>query len=168
MSRRGVVTTIQRLARALDEQDWPAVRACLGAELDTDYSSFRGTPPARLTAEAFVKLRRSGLAGLVTRHRTEHHVVELDGDRAVCRCDFVIRRWPADATDRRFLHSHGSYRYVLRRALAGWQIVGITQVVRRSEGDPQLHGALRARTTTRAAQRASGVGRRSTLRPRTR
>lgn len=139
------MTTIRRLARALDAQDWPAVRGCLGVDLDTDYSSFRGTPPARLTADEFVELRRVGLSGLVTRHRTEHHVVEITGDRAVCRCDFVIQRWSADATDPRFLHSYGSYRYVLRRAPAGWQIVGITQTVRLSEGDPQLHGALRGR-----------------------
>lgn len=143
MSRRGVVAVIQRLARALDAQDWTAVRRCLDAELDTDYSSFRGTPPARLTADAFVELRRVGLSGLVTRHRTEQHVVEITGDRAVCRCDFAIHRWSAGATDARFFHSYGSYRYVLRRADHGWRIAGITQVVHRSEGDPALHGALR-------------------------
>lgn len=147
MSRRAVVAVIRRLARALDAQDWAAARACLAAEVDTDYASFRGTPPARLTADEFVELRRVGLAGLVTRHLTTGHVVELAGDRAVCRCEFVIRRRPADRADRRFLHSYGSYRYVLRHATGGWQIAGITQLVERSEGHRELHGALRGTST---------------------
>lgn len=167
MSRRDVVTVIQRLARALDAQDWTAVRGCLDAKLDTDYSSFRGTPPARLTADEFVDLRRVGLAGLVTRHRTERHEVELAGDRAVCRCDFAIRRWSAEPSDPRFLHSYGTYRYVLRRGDDGWRIVGITQVVRRSEGDPALHGALRKTPSPDGgADRARPVTRRRTRRPR--
>lgn len=123
------------------------MRGCLGAALDTDDSSFRGTPPARLTAGRFVGLRRTGLAGLVTRHRTSNHRVEIAGDRAICRCDFVIRRWPSDARDRRSLHSYGSYTYLLQHTAGGWQVVGITQVVQRSDGDPQVHGALRGRTT---------------------
>jgi aryl-alcohol dehydrogenase-like predicted oxidoreductase len=140
------VDTIRRLARALDEQDWDAVRGCLGPELDTDYSSFRGTPPARLAADAFIDLRRDGLAGLVTEHLTSNHSVELDGDRAICRCEFVIHRWPANTTDRRFLHSYGTYAFALRHVPEGWQITGITQVVSGSEGDPRLHGALRGRS----------------------
>lgn len=144
MDERAVVQTIVRLGRALDDRDWPAAMECLAAELDTDYSSFRGTPPARLTAVQFVELRRTGLAGLVTRHLSFGHRVELAGEDAVCRCDFVIHRWPADATDRRHLHSYGDYAYRLRRGRDGWLITGITQVVRHSDGDPSLHGALRS------------------------
>lgn len=143
LDRQAVVDAIVRLGRALDDRDWAAARACLAPELDTDYSSFRGTPPSRLTAEDFVRLRETGLAGLVTQHLSLGHVVDLAGDVATCRCDFVIHRWPTDATDPRFLHSHGYYVYRLERAGDGWRIAGITQVVRRSEGDPRLHGALR-------------------------
>ncbi len=142
--RQAVVDTVVGLGRALDDKDWLTVRRCLAGELDTDYSSFRGTPPARLTADEFVRLRQTGLAGLVTQHLTLGHLVDLGGDTATCRCDFVIHRWPADATDRRVLHSYGYYVYTLRLAADGWRITGITQVVRRSEGDPRLHGALRS------------------------
>jgi hypothetical protein len=140
---RAVVDIIVRFGRALDDQDWVAVRQCLAPELDTDYSSFRGTPPARSTAEEFVRLRQTGLAGLVTQHLTVGHVVEATSDGATCRCDFVIHRWPVDASDRRFLHSYGYYVYRLEPATHGWRIAGITQIVRRSDGDPRLHGALR-------------------------
>jgi len=141
--RQAIVDTIVRFGRALDERDWGALRQCLADELDTDYSSFRGTPPARLAADAFIDLRRVGLAGLVTQHVSAGHLVDIVGDTAVCRCDFVIRRWPADAADQRFFHSYGSYTYVLRGTPKGWRIAGVTQIVRRSEGDRSLHGALR-------------------------
>ena len=143
MDEHAVVETIVRLGRALDARDWPAAMRCLAAEMGADYSSFRGTPPARLTAERFLELRKTGLAGLVTQHLTVGHLIELAGDEAVCRCDFVIHRWPADAADHRHLHSYGTYVYRLRRAADGWRISGVTQVIRRSDGDPHLHGALR-------------------------
>jgi len=144
LERQAVVDTIVRLGRAMDDGDWVAVRGYLAQEIDTDYSSFRGTPPTRLLADEFVRLRRTGLAGLVTQHLTVGHVVTLDGEAAVCHCDFVIHRWPSDTTDRRVLHSYGYYVYRLQRMGDGWRIAGITQVVRRSEGDPSLHGALRS------------------------
>lgn len=143
IDRMEVIDTIARFGRALDDQDWPALRRCLAAELDVDYSSFRGTPPARIAADEFVAQRRTGLAGLVTQHLAEGHVVQLDGDAALCRCDFAIRRWPRDPSDGRFLHSYGTYHYGLRRTADGWEISSIVQAVSRSEGDRELHGALR-------------------------
>ena len=143
LDRQSVQDTVLRLGQALDERDWPAVRGCLAEEIDTDYSSFRGTPPSRLPAAEFVRLRREGLAGLITQHLSLGHQIEVQGDAATCRCDFVIHRWPADATDRRFFHSFGSYLYGLTREGEGWRIASIVQTVLRSEGDPSLHGALR-------------------------
>ena len=143
LDRQAVVDALLKLGRGLDEQDWPAVRACLADEVDTDYSSFRGTPPARLSAEEFVRLRREGLAGLRTQHLGLNHLVEIAGDRATCRCDFVVHRWPADPADRRFFHTYGSYLYGLTRTGEGWRVASIVQTALRSEGDPDLHGALR-------------------------
>jgi hypothetical protein len=42
--RAGVIDTVLRAARAMDVQDWPALRACLAATLDVDYSDLRGDP----------------------------------------------------------------------------------------------------------------------------
>lgn len=141
--RQAVVDTIVRLGRALDAQDWASAEACLADTITADYSSFRGTPPAQVTAAEFVGLRRQGLAGLRTQHLSANHLVEVDGARAVCRCDFVIHRWPTDPADSRFFHTYGSYTYGLRRAGGEWRIDAITQVAVRNEGDPMLHGALR-------------------------
>jgi hypothetical protein len=143
LDRQAVIHTVLRLGQALDEQDWQAARACLADELETDYSSFRGTPPARLTAESFVALRRSGLTGLRTQHLSLNHLVDVRGKQASCRADFVIHRWPLDPQDRRFFHSYGYYRYALIRSDVDWRICGITQVAIRSQGDASLHGAYR-------------------------
>jgi len=94
-------------------------------------------------AERWIGSVRRELLDHVTQHLTAGHLVDIAGDAATCRCDFVIRRWPADDTDDGFLRSYGFYAYALRREHGGWRISGITQVVRRSEGDRSLHGGLR-------------------------
>jgi hypothetical protein len=144
LDRQAVIDCVVRLGAGLDAQDWLAVRATLADELDTDYRSFRGTPSARLTAADFVRLRQEGLAGLRTQHLSLGHLVTVAGPTARCRCDFVIRRWPADAADPRFFHTYGYYEYGLVRGPTGWRITAIRQVAVRSEGSPELHGAHRA------------------------
>ena len=143
LDRQAVIDMVLRLAQAFDAQDWSGARACLSDGIETDYSSFRGTPPERLSAETFIALRQAGLAGLRTQHLSLNHLVTVRGDQATCRTDFVIHRWPTDVQDRRYFHSYGYYRYALVRSTGGWQICGITQVALRSEGDSSLHGAHR-------------------------
>jgi hypothetical protein len=147
--RQAVVDTVSRLCRAFDERDWVAMRLCLADTLATDYSSFRGTPPARLTAEEFVRLRQSGLAGLRTQHLCFNHLVTLEGKRAHCRCDFIIHRWPEQTNDVRFFHTYGYYRYdLVGTADELWHIESVTQFAMRSEGSPELHGAYRSASHT--------------------
>src|SRR5580658_8710431 len=137
--RQAVVDTVSRLCRAFDERDWLAMRSCLADTLDTDYSRFRGTPPARVTADEFVRLRQSGLAGLRTQHLCFNHLVALEGGRAHCRCDFIIHRWPEQADDARFFHTYGYYHYDLAgSAKELWLIESITQFALHSEGSPEL------------------------------
>jgi hypothetical protein len=141
-----VVDTVHEFCRAMDMRDWARLRRCLAANLATDYSSFRGTPPAGLTAEEFVMLRESGLAGLVTQHLSLNHLVVFTGEQAGCRCDFMIHRWPEDKADSRFFHTFGYYNFVLHRARNAphnWAIESITQQALRSEGSAELHGAHR-------------------------
>jgi hypothetical protein len=140
---QGIVDIVLQFGRAFDSHDWAALRACLASDLDTDYSSFRGTPPQRLKSEEFVEMRRTALAGLRTQHISTDHAVRSAGDTATCKCNFVIRRWPTDSGDTRFLHSHGKYDFVLQRSSGRWLISGIKQVVTYNEGELTLHGALR-------------------------
>jgi hypothetical protein len=143
---RDVVNTIHEFCRAFDMRDWTALRRCLAASLDIDYSSFRGTPPSRVTADEFVATRQSNLAGLVTQHLGFNHLVEFKGEQARCRFDFMIHRWPQDTADARFFHTFGYYETELQREAEAphhWVIASIIQHALRSEGDPELHGAHR-------------------------
>ena len=142
--RQTVVDTVSRLCRAFDEGDWTAMRSCLADTLDSDYSRFRGTAPARITADEFVRLRQSGLADLRTQHLCFNHLVTLEGERAHCRCDFIIHRWPVQTNDLRFFHTYGYYHYGLVGSVRDlWLIDSITQFAVQSEGSPELHGAHR-------------------------
>jgi SnoaL-like domain len=144
--QQDVVGTVHEFCRAFDTRDWAALRCCLAASLMTDYSSFRGTPPMRMTNDEFVALRQKALAGLVTQHLSLNHLVAIAGEQARCRFDFVIHRWPLDSADSRFFHTFGYYDFVLRRAPNAphhWLIESIIQHVLRNEGSPELHGAHR-------------------------
>lgn len=146
-AHQSALNTIYEFCRALDHHDWEALRRCLAATVDTDYSSFRGTSPARMNADEFVALRRTGLAGLSTQHLTLNHLLTVGRAEISCHFEFIIHRWPEDPGDTRFFHTFGTYEVTLRRALPaphGWAIRSITQRVWRSEGDPELHGAHRA------------------------
>jgi hypothetical protein len=142
-----VVATIHEFCRALDRRDWSSLRSCLAAFLWTDYSSFRGTPPAQISADEFVHLRQVGLAGLVTQHHSANHVVTSIGEPVHCRFDFIIRRWAENPEDARFLHTFGYYEMVLHPVTDGdrhWVINSITQHALRSEGSRELHGSWSA------------------------
>ena len=145
---QNVIGTIHEFCRAFDLRDWTTLRRCLATNLATDYSSFRGTPPTRMTADEFVALRQSSLTELVTQHLSLNHLVMFTGEQARCRFDFVIHRWPQDTADRRFFHTFGYYDVVLHRAPDaphGWAIESITQHALRSEGSPELHGGTSPR-----------------------
>jgi hypothetical protein len=147
--RQAIVDTVSRLCRAFDERDWIAMRSYLADTLDTDYSRFRGTPPARLTADEFVRLRQNGLAGLRTQHLCFNHLVSVEGKRAHCQCDFIIHRWPEQSDDTRFFHTYGYYHYDLVGGTEDlWCIESITQFAIHSDGSPELHGAHRSASQT--------------------
>jgi hypothetical protein len=150
-----VVDTINEFCRAFDMRDWAALRRCLATSLATDYSSFRGTPPSRVTADEFVAVRQSSLAGLVTQHLGFNHLVTFTGEQARCRFDFMIHRWPQDTGDSRFYHTFGYYEMVLHRepeAPHHWVIESITQHALRSGGNPEIHGAHRPDAGGRGGQ----------------
>ena len=89
---QAIVDTIVRWASALDAKDWGAARACFTDEVETDYADLRGTGAERLSADAFVELRRTALERLTTHHMSTNHVVTLDGDRATCASAMLIHR----------------------------------------------------------------------------
>ena len=126
--RAGIIDTVLRAARAMDRQDWPALRACLAATLDVDYSDLRGDPPSTIAADAYVAARITGLTGLKTQHISTNHLVTIEGDRAECASCFLIHRLdPAAPTADNTFDTAGHYVHRLARTAGGWRIDGIVQ-----------------------------------------
>lgn len=150
--RVAIAGLLFRFAASFDRKDWDAMRECLGASIHCDYSSLRGTPPGDLSRDDYVAQRSAALAALETRHDLTNLLVTVEDDSATVRCDFVIRRFrasPGASPGGDFFDSCGRYRFRLIRRDEAWRIVGITQVVRRNRGNPEIHGG------TPAASKAS-------------
>jgi len=108
----------------------------LTESLHTDYSDLRGTPPATLSRDRFVELRRTALEHLKTHHLAGSHEITLRGDHAQCRVSMII--WRRDESGR-VLNTHCVYELEVSRATDGWRISSITQKVLWSDGDPSIH-----------------------------
>jgi hypothetical protein len=131
-----------RFMQAFDDRDWGLLRACLADSVFCDYSSLRGTPPGEEDADAYVARRRQALGALAMQHSFSNLQVELHPGGASGRCNFIILRFAADfdGTPNSFFHSCGHYRFDFSRGPDGFRIRGITQVVLRNHGNPEIHG----------------------------
>ena len=143
---QAIVDTIVRWASALDAKDWGAARACFTDEVETDYADLRGTGSERLSADAFVELRRTALERLTTHHMSTNHVVTLDGDRATYASAMLIHRLdPGRERDNTF-DTLAHYTHVLVRTTHGWRITRVRQAVAWNRGNAAIHaGAARTR-----------------------
>jgi len=144
--RQAIVDTVVRWASALDAKDWTAARSCFTDEVESDYGDLRGTGAERLSADAFVDLRRRALERLTTHHASTNHLVTLDGDRATCASAMLIHRLdPARAADNTF-DTLAHYTHTLVRTPHGWRISRVRQAVAWNRGNAAIHsGAAGAR-----------------------
>lgn len=137
---------LARFANSFDLKDWSALAACLTAQVYTDYSDLRGTPPAMLAAAEYVRLRQEALAPLITHHLLGNLEIELSApDTAVCRASMLIWRvehgaQPAvlsETADE--FHTHCLYIFDLTCEHDVWKIYGITQKVLWNRGKAKIH-----------------------------
>lgn len=134
-----------RFMRTFDEKDWDGMRTCLHETVDCDYSSFRGTPPTKLTRDDYVDQRKAALSLLTTQHDLSNIVMITRGDRIEVKCNYAIRRFHPDFDGSRdtFFHSYGQYQFMVVLLGEVWKISPIKQFLLMSEGNPDLHGGLR-------------------------
>jgi 3-phenylpropionate/cinnamic acid dioxygenase small subunit len=149
----GIHDLLTHFFQAFDDQDWPLLRGCLSDQVSTDYSSFRETPPATISADQYVELRRAALRGLDTQHNFLNLRVEVDAaaGTAAARCNYIIHRFEPsahDSSDHAF-HSYGHYVFGFARANGAWRISGISQRLLWSQGNREIHGGIRSRDRTR-------------------
>jgi SnoaL-like domain len=133
---------VTRFFHAVDDRDWPAVRAGLTDEVGADYSSLFGGAPERLAADALVARWQGLLPGFDgTQHLLGPLVITTAGDDAA-----------VDANVRGYHHLGGStwmvagrYALTLRRADGTWRVAGIVLRTTYQEGDRSLPDQAAAR-----------------------
>ena len=144
VERAAIVDAIVAFANAIDAKDWDKLRSHLADEIDIDYSDFRNETPRRVTAEAYIKQRVEGLAGLRTLHISTNHEVTLNKNTAKCLSAYQIYRLdPTRKLGENRLDTAGNYFHSLIQTDGHWLIDGIKQTVVIVSGNPEVHGALR-------------------------
>ena len=130
---------IARFANSFDLKDWSRLQSCFTDTLDTDYSDLRGTPPQKLSADAYVAARREALDHLILHHLVGNYEIEFLGDReAICRASMII--WRKSETEK--FSSHCVYEFRMTNQTS-WKISGIRQKILWNEGTPSLHGGAK-------------------------
>jgi 3-phenylpropionate/cinnamic acid dioxygenase small subunit len=134
-----------RFMRSFDEKDWDGMRSCLGETIDCDYSSFRGTPPSTITRDEYVDQRKAALLFLKTQHNLSNLSIIASARQVEATCNYAILRFHPefDGSRERYFHSYGQYRFTVVRNRGSWSIVSIRQILLMSEGNSNLHSALK-------------------------
>ncbi|HEY5039986.1 MAG TPA: nuclear transport factor 2 family protein [bacterium] len=141
----GVQELVFRFMRTFDEKDWLGMKACLTKSVDCDYSSFRGTPPGRITKEKYVAQREKSLSTLKTLHNLSNLSMASIGKSIEVKCNYAILRFHPDfkGSRKHFFHSYGCYRFIAIREGRIWRISAIVQRLLMNDGNPALHGGTR-------------------------
>ena len=126
-----------RLFAFTDEKRWDALEALyVDGPIRVDMTSLTGGAPAETTAADLVGGFRVGLHdGKASHHMTTNVRVEVDGDRAVVRCQgYAWNRLTAGGGSDLW-ETWGTYRLEARRTDAGWRFDGFRYDAAHNRGD---------------------------------
>ncbi len=147
LADRAEITDVQmRYATAVDSRDWELLRDCFTDEIEGDYSSVFGTPPARLGADDFVAVIAPVMSALTA---TQHMITNLaidfhDADHAtvVAYVRAIHHNAAADGGTEQTVY--GYYTNAFARTGKGWRISKVKLTSRIQSGNPGVFGALPA------------------------
>lgn len=150
LDRARISDTVHQYATGIDRRDWSLYRDCFTDEVEVDFQSWNGAPPARMKADDWVAAVRDGLSGFdATQHLTANHVHTLAGNHATCVASMQAEHvLVSGAGDSRFTLG-GYYTHQLVRTPEGWKIHGCRLTVTWQRGNRHLFEI--------AAQRARGA-----------
>jgi len=133
--RQAIVDVTIRYSWALDSRDWDALDEVFTADATADL----GRP---LEGRAAIKGRiRDALAPLdASQHVVATHQVELDGDRATCRCYLQAQHVKAGTDGGELFMFGGRYEDRFVRTAAGWRIQHRDLVRIWTDGNPAVMG----------------------------
>ena len=130
---------VARFANSFDTKDWAGLEQCLKAELHTDYSDLRGTPPERMSSVRFVELRRTALHDLQTHHLSGNVELNVSASSGEVKASMAIFR---RNTNGEMLNTHCLYVFGVERVENDWLINSIVQKVFISDGHKRIHKGI--------------------------
>ena len=133
---------VARFANSFDLKEWDRLAECLTANVHTDYSDLRGTPPETISREELVGQRRSALQDLQTHHLSGNVEMALSGETASLKVSMMIHR-RNEAGDT--LTTHCLYFFGAQREQGVWRICSIRQKVFMSYGATKIHTGIAKR-----------------------
>ncbi len=144
-----ITRTVYEYAYGLDGREWDRYRRIFADEVDVDFSSYNGRPPATMPADDWVAGLRPLFTGLdATQHSMSNPLVDVDGDVARCRmymqAAHFLHSWPAPE-----FTIGGYYDDRLVRTGDGWRITAVTLTVWWRRGNARIMPAAAARGAER-------------------
>jgi hypothetical protein len=157
LDRTEISETVVKYFSSLDHKDWAAMRATLAPTLDLDFEQLFGDPPARHDSDDFAAFASGVLGGFTaTQHISPNHVIEIDGDSAICRA--YMFAWhtvptPSRLEDEYLLRGH--YVADMVRTDDGWRMSGLHMTVWDEAGDKGTYEVARKRLEALQAEGAT-------------
>jgi hypothetical protein len=134
--RLAVVEVCTRMAWHADQREWDALAAIFADKVRLDYTSLNGGEPADLTPEQIVDAWKQAFAPLEsTQHLVTNHLVDIDGDEAVCTAAFQATHRANAAHGGALWTLGGTYRFDLIRVGSGWRISGVRMTAAWGDGN---------------------------------
>jgi 3-phenylpropionate/cinnamic acid dioxygenase small subunit len=144
---RAEIADVQlRYATGVDSRDWELFRSCFVDEIEGDYSSVFGTPPARLNADEFVAMIAPVMSALTA---TQHMITNLavtfeDSDHATVIAYVRAIHYNAAVDGGTEQTVYGYYTNTFVRTVEGWRISKVKLTSQIQTGNAGVFGALPA------------------------
>jgi hypothetical protein len=139
--RLDIIEACTRFGWHADRREWDRFAEVLTDELYVDYTALTGGAPGDVKSAELIAGWREQFARLeTTQHLIAGHLVEVDGDTAVCTANFHAQHVTAVAHGDHKMVLSGHYRFGLIRTDGGWQINSVVMTPTWSTGNLAVLG----------------------------
>ncbi|KIF77832.1 hypothetical protein QR77_36365 [Streptomyces sp. 150FB] len=138
-TRIEVIETCTRMAVHADRREWALLSGLFTEKVLLDYTSLGGGEPVQLTPQEIVDAWSATLGGYdATQHLVANHLVQVDGDRAVCTASFQATHLLSSSLGSPLWTLGGDYRWELSRTGGRWLINSIVMEATWGDGNKDL------------------------------
>ncbi|WP_326822722.1 nuclear transport factor 2 family protein [Streptosporangium sp. NBC_01756] len=134
-----IAETCTRMAVYADRREWTLLCGLFADKVLLDYTSLGGGEPVRLTPQEIADSWAATLGGFdATQHLIANHLVQVDGDRAVCTASFQATHRLATPHGAPLWTLGGDYRWELTRVGGRWLIGSVVMTATWGDGNKDL------------------------------